>query len=365
MFIFNRLVLLSGYSMGHPRSQSYMYDNRNVTLSLINVNDRMANIKKQAYNPLLLSERFIFKYDSGMEILPLIIRERDTEYQMHRVFLFATLLKGYPYTRDRIILESGTDIPPLMRGEIWACLLGVLENNSYEGIDKVTPTSTDRQIEVDIPRCHQYDELLSSPEGHQKLKRLLKAWVTSHPQYVYWQGLDSLTAPFLYLNFSNEGNIQHYLDKSHQFYNFPPKTLNFLIFFLLSERAFLSLSKFIPKYLHWFFLKDNSQIIKEYLSKFSQLTAFHEPILANHLTGINFIPELFAIPWFLTMFSRMYTNVIPDNFFTYIVASMFTNYFYYFNYHGKSNYVLSAVPRIILEYSIVQKAIRFHHEMLI
>lgn len=130
------------------------------------------------------------------------------------------------------------------------------------------------QIEVDIPRCHQYDELLSSPEGHLKLKRLLKAWVTAHPHYVYWQGLDSLTAPFLYLNFNNE------------------------------DLAFHSVYKFIPKYLQWFFLKDNSAVIKEYLSKFSQLTAFHEPVLAQHLANINFIPELFAIPWFLTMFSR-------------------------------------------------------------
>lgn len=108
------------------------------------------------------------------------------------------------------------------------------------------------------------------------MKRLLKAWVTSHPQYVYWQGLDSLTAPFIYLNFTNE------------------------------ERAFYSLQKFIPKYLHWFFLKDNSAVIKEYLFKFSQLTAFHEPLLAKHLAEINFIPELYAIPWFLTMFSRKY-----------------------------------------------------------
>lgn len=127
---------------------------------------------------------------------------------------------------------------------------------------------------MDIPRCHQYDELLSSPEGHLKLKRLLKAWVTAHPQYVYWQGLDSLTAPFLYLNFNNE------------------------------ELAFHSVYKFIPKYLQLFFLKDNSAIIKEYLCKFSQLTAFHEPVLAQHLSNIAFIPELFAIPWFLTMFSR-------------------------------------------------------------
>lgn len=64
------------------------------------------------------------------------------------------------------------------------------------------------------------------------------------------------------------------------------------------------MSAFIPKYLHKFFLKDNSAIIQEYLGKFSQIIAFHDPQLANHLRSINFVPELFAIPWFLTMFSR-------------------------------------------------------------
>ena len=61
------------------------------------------------------------------------------------------------------------------------------------------------QIEVDIPRCHQYHQLLSSPTAHAKLKRVLKAWVVNNPQYVYWQGLDSLCAPFLALNFNDEG----------------------------------------------------------------------------------------------------------------------------------------------------------------
>jgi TBC domain-containing protein kinase-like protein len=48
-------------------------------------------------------------------------------------------------------------------------------------------------------------DLLASPEGHAKFKRILKAWVNQHPQYVYWQGLDSLTAPFLLLHFNDEG----------------------------------------------------------------------------------------------------------------------------------------------------------------
>lgn len=186
-----------------------MYDSRNVILSLTNLSERLSHVKKQAYFPLIISTKLAEKYGAEMESLPIVIREKDTEYQFHRVLLFTKLLKGYPYTRERIINESEMDIPPLLRGEIWACLLGVLENNSYERIDKWTPTQTDRQIDVDIPRCHQYDELLSSPEGHRKLKRLLKAWVQAHPQYVYWQGLDSLTAPFLYLNFNNEGQSKN------------------------------------------------------------------------------------------------------------------------------------------------------------
>ena len=61
------------------------------------------------------------------------------------------------------------------------------------------------KIEVDIPRCHQYVDLLASPDGHGKFKRILKAWINQNEQYVYWQGLDSLTAPFLLLHFNDEG----------------------------------------------------------------------------------------------------------------------------------------------------------------
>lgn len=93
-------------------------------------------------------------------------------------------------------------------------------------------------------------------------------------------------------------------------------------FVLFIERAFLCLYNFIPKYLHWFFLKDNSLIIKEYLNKFSQLTAYHEPILAKHLKEISFIPELFAIPWFLTMFSR----------------KNFLNSYYFFNFKSNESF---------------------------
>ncbi len=113
------------------------------------------------------------------------------------------------------------------------------------------------QLDVDIPRCHQYDELLASPTAHGKLKVLLKAWLASHPQYVYWQGLDSLSAPFLYLDFHSERR------------RLPPPPLQQPPFCTFIRRvacssaiAFACLAAFIRRYLHGFFLKDNSAVIQ-------------------------------------------------------------------------------------------------------
>ncbi|XP_012267858.2 TBC domain-containing protein kinase-like protein [Athalia rosae] len=274
------LVALLGQIFGR-RDAAGLLDLRVVKVPLDTLRQRLFHVPFTANYPRLMNQMHIQAQDDltkGASQLPLIIRERDTEYQFYRIVLYDRLLQAYPITKDAIIREAHKDIPPPVRGPVWAALLGVSGDiqRGYEMIDKETPTHTDRQIEVDIPRCHQYSELLSSGAGHERLQRLLKAWVRDNPNYVYWQGLDSLTAPFLYLNFDNEA------------------------------RAFACLSAFIPKYLHKFFLKDNSAVIHEYLGKFSQTIAFHDPQLANHLKSINFVPELFAIPWFLTMFSHVF-----------------------------------------------------------
>ncbi|XP_076656002.1 TBC domain-containing protein kinase-like protein [Halictus rubicundus] len=274
------LVILLGQMFGHKDTASLL-DMRVIKVSLDTLRQRLSHIPYIANYPWLTNEMRVQSQEDLTDAasqLPLIIRERDTEYQFYRIILYNRLLQVYPITREAIIEEAHKDIPPPVRGAVWAALLGITGDiqKRYDMIDKETPTHTDRQIEVDIPRCHQYSELLSSGAGHERLQRLLKAWVRNNPHYVYWQGLDSLTAPFLYLNFNNEA------------------------------RAFECLSAFIPKYLHKFFLKDNSAIIQEYLGKFSQIIAFHDPQLANHLRSINFVPELFAIPWFLTMFSHVF-----------------------------------------------------------
>lgn len=215
------------------------------------------------------------------KIQPIVIKEADFAYQCERIILFKRLLAGYPYLKDQLRRQASIDIPPYYRAQIWAVLLEVCPSKSkqlYENIDKTTPLATDRQISVDIPRCHQYNELMASPQGHQKLARILKTWLNHNlAEYVYWQGLDSLAAPFLLLNFDNEA------------------------------MAFACFNAFVDKYLRGFFKKDNQLIVQQYLTMFSELLSYHDSSLATHLERLGFLPNLYAIPWFLTMF----THVLP------------------------------------------------------
>ena len=76
---------------------------------------------------------------------------------------FRRLLQGYPFTRRSLWKEARIDTLPFYRKLIWASLLGIEHDvqAKYAAIDKETWTPTDRQIEVDIPRCHQVKHLLS------------------------------------------------------------------------------------------------------------------------------------------------------------------------------------------------------------
>ncbi|KAJ8325709.1 hypothetical protein O5D80_005909 [Batrachochytrium dendrobatidis] len=216
---------------------------------------------------------------NGLLQLALSARESDMRYQYHRTKLMYGLLCAYPTSIDSIQYEAVSDIPPLLRGKIWAALLNVTGDTdaAYDAIDKETEAETDRQLDLDIPRCHQYNELLSSPIGHQKLKRVLKAWIENEKgQHVYWQGLDSMCAPFLVLNFDDEALV------------------------------FASMTAFISKYCHGFFVHDNSKLMREFMLAFRYILSFHDPELSAHLYTIGLGPELFAISWFMTLYAHVF-----------------------------------------------------------
>ncbi|KAJ1977872.1 hypothetical protein H4R35_002126 [Dimargaris xerosporica] len=213
------------------------------------------------------------------QLMKLAIRERDCQYQLFRVTLFQTLLDQYPASRTEIIKQARVDIPPKLRPQIWSAILGVLRCDAwvYHHIDKESPSDADKQINVDIPRCHQYHNLLGSSVGHAKMRRLLKGWLRANPHLVYWQGFDSVTAPFLSLHFNDE------------------------------YQAFACLHRFVAKYIPRLFTADNSQVMYGYFAVFQHLLTFHDPELSTHLNNAGFTPQLYAMPWFLTMFTHVFS----------------------------------------------------------
>ncbi|KAK6766479.1 hypothetical protein RB195_026030 [Necator americanus] len=209
--------------------------------------------------------------------LSVIVKEKDMVYQASRMRLISHLLNSRFYKLPELLSSVASDVPPMRRADVWCALLDIRSSDELNFFqwNTIAVHVSDRQLDVDIPRCHQYEELMTSPAAHYCLRRLLKAWLVSHSQYVYWQGCDSLAAPFLLLNFNS------------------------------LSTALACLTAFIKKYLNNFFLKDNSAIIQEQLAVFNHLLAFVDAKLYTRLASMDFYPELFAIPWFLTCFAHV------------------------------------------------------------
>ncbi|KAH7698364.1 other/TBCK protein kinase [Aphelenchoides avenae] len=173
-----------------------------------NLKERLSSIATEVLCHSFELERILGRTRApALDDQTVIVKERDIDYQVTRMRILSKLLLAYPYKSELLREECQKDIPPTYRGEIWAALLDVTERTAQEEflrLDITTEQASDRQLQVDIPRCHQYDELMTSPAAHYKLKHLLKAWLASEADhYVYWQGLDSLAAPFLVLHFNN------------------------------------------------------------------------------------------------------------------------------------------------------------------
>lgn len=86
---------------------------------------------------------------------PLSLREQDVNYQHHRQLLFSQLLRQYPASRKEILHHAKVDIPPVLRGKIWAAILGVRGDvqSEYDKIDKYNDIISDRQVKETIGSC--------------------------------------------------------------------------------------------------------------------------------------------------------------------------------------------------------------------
>lgn len=210
------------------------------------------------------------------------------EREKKRVALFRVLLSRYAATagtasaqivRDEVIRQAESGIPAALRGDIWCVIHGVESDAECRALyaqhlGRSASPDTERQISMDIVRCHQYHPLLASPDGQAALQRVLRAWLHANPNLTYWQGIDSVLAPFLTVNGLNEA------------------------------RAFCCLNRFVDANIRDFYRKENTWYLQDALVTLSQLITYYDPDLSAHLTSMNFVPNLYAVPWLLTAFSR-------------------------------------------------------------
>ena len=138
----------------------------------------------------------------------------EIQNELHSTEQVRKLLSNYPSSRIDIIKHCQLNgIPPVLRGEVWGAVLGLPGPDEtdliYSNLNTSQVTIDDEQIAKDVPRCHQYDYLLSSAGGKQQLNDILKGWVIEQnndldtPVSHYIQGMASCAAPFVAVNFNN------------------------------------------------------------------------------------------------------------------------------------------------------------------
>ncbi|ORX77085.1 hypothetical protein BCR32DRAFT_295840 [Anaeromyces robustus] len=286
------------------KSVNKINDNNSNLNENIDENDKVNNINKdknddhyEEINKILDEDETnnnINKDDVQKTILELYynssVLDKDVIFQYGRIKLFDRLLHQLPASWNEFIQEAKIHIPSFLRGKIWSAALGVTGDSktvynslcekcnirSYDNTD-TSMIDLERQLEADIPRCHQYNDLLSSDIGHDKLKKVIKCWnMAERGNLVYWQGLDSVCAPFVALNFNDE------------------------------DIAFSCLLNFIRKYMYGVFKIDNSFYIQSYLEAMNHIISYHDPELGSFLNKIGLSPDIYAIPWFMTMFTHVF-----------------------------------------------------------
>uniref|UniRef100_A0AC34GU63 TBC domain-containing protein kinase-like protein n=1 Tax=Panagrolaimus sp. ES5 TaxID=591445 RepID=A0AC34GU63_9BILA len=171
------------------------------------------------------------------------------------------------------------DTPNSIRAKIWARRLipKGLPNYLFYVSNNSLAKSCKHQLSLDLPRCHQYDESMTSAQIQSKVTALIeKILAVSPDSSAYWQGLDSLIAPFaiLYANDLENG---------------------FGVVFEIIQR-------FTPEY----FTRLSSHALEESLRTFSRLISYANSRLACFLRVNGLSPSTYAVPWLLTCYAHVF-----------------------------------------------------------
>jgi Rab-GTPase-TBC domain/Rhodanese-like domain len=171
-------------------------------------------------------------------------------------------------------------IPDDLRASIWTVLLGShgKDESSYEVWDKKLDLPNQKVIRMDCDRTRPGEEEfeVNNAQLRDKLELMLTFYCKSRG-VSYKQGLNEALAPFLVV-----------FDESK---HAPGSVCN----------AFYALiSKFLPS----IFNDHEFESLQCIMRVFNMLLKYHDPKLCTYLDSHDILPELYATPWFITLFAR-------------------------------------------------------------
>lgn len=189
--------------------------------------------------------------------------------------------KSVKNNSDDYIEVPKEGFPYCLRQDLWEKILNFPASYPflYQFMKETQKFELNKQISLDIPRCHKQNLLLTSFLGRSRLETILKLWLSKNNGIKYSQGLDSIAAVCISLFEDNE------------------------------PAAYFAFCKIVSKYLLQ--VLKNEELIGNFLLVLRNLVSFLDPVLANHLNSNNINPEMYATSWLLTLYSR---KVYVDNF---------------------------------------------------
>jgi TBC domain-containing protein kinase-like protein len=182
----------------------------------------------------------------------------------------------YPKRPHKLSRLCARGIPESLRSLVWRKLLDVATDDGgyYQFLEECRASQPlDRQLAVDVQRCHQYLPFLNSPYGRARLERILQLWLWTNPQTSYFQGFDSVCAVFV------------------------------VVFAESESLAFSCFSEMMRKYLY----SMQGSALTETLRVFRNLLHFLDPVLGYTLTQHKIGPDVYALPWLLTLFAHVFS----------------------------------------------------------
>ncbi|KRX08311.1 Rab-GTPase-TBC domain [Pseudocohnilembus persalinus] len=171
-------------------------------------------------------------------------------------------------------------------------IIEILENSPDQNSQKKILDY--QQIENDIPRTHQYNNFANSNQGKLKILKVLKALLNSDKEQVYIQGIDSMCLTCLETFKYSEAE---------------------------SLAALSQICKKILKISDKNYESPELYIMNEKIPIFNLVLKLEDPELFTYLNDIGFMPEMYTISWFLTLFSMVFEVEIVQKIWDYILCN--------------------------------------------